>query len=125
MQQYQERHGRQDLTELAQNGRELGDHRDAPGREPAWDESENRHEHYGVPQPDQDPGQHGLGQSGGARQHELAGRQEDPADDKHDPRAEPVDEQAGRSLGGDVDGDLDEDESREHSRGDTEPLGRL
>jgi hypothetical protein len=125
MQQHQEGHGRQDLAELAQDGRQLRDHRDAPGREPARDKREHRDEYDGVSQPDQDPGQHGLGQSGGAGQQELTGRQEDAADDEHDPRAEPVDEQAGRGLGGEVDGDLDENESRQHSGGDTEPPGRV
>ncbi len=123
MQQHQEGHGRKDLAELAQDGRQLGDQRDASRRKPARDESENRDEHHGVPQPDQDPGQHGLGQGGGAGQHELAGGQENPADDKHDPRAKPIDEQASRSLGRDVDGDLDEHESRQHPRGDAESPG--
>jgi hypothetical protein len=65
--------------------------RDAAIRKPARDKSEDRDEQQSISEPDQDPGQHGLGEAGGVGQHELPGRQECSADDEHEARAEPVD----------------------------------
>src|SRR3954449_10850612 len=125
VQQADERHGREDLSDLAEDRGQLGHQRYPRAGEPAGDERQYRNEDDAVTCADENASQDGHGQGRREREHELPRGEEPARGRQYDPRPEAVDEQPAGDLRGGVDGDLEEHEGGERGRADREPLRGL
>ena len=120
VQQGHERDDAEDLTALAHESGDLGEHRHLPRREPGVDETQHADEGHRVAGTDEHPREDRRGERVRERERDLTDRHERRAADDHRPRTDPVHHRPDGHLHPGVHEQLDDGERAEQPGGDVE-----